>query len=133
VYSFEWTADKDRRRAPRVDLLMELKGSIIALNAAATVLQLSTRGMTVESTTPLSPSTSHDFRLNLGHRTLDLRTRVVHSRMVVERDDVSYLSGLAFVDLTPDAANTLDTLVRSLVEDEEAGVADQRPAGPPPQ
>jgi PilZ domain len=117
---FEWNADRDRRRAPRVDLLIELKGHLIALNAAATVLQLSMRGMTVETAIPLSPSTPHDFRLNLAHRALDVRTRVVHSRMVVKGDDVSYVSGLAFVDLTPDVAATLDALVRRLSEEDSA-------------
>ena len=118
----EWNAGRERRRAPRVNLLMELKGDLIALDEAATVQQLSLRGMTVHTNVPLGPNGTHEFRLHLEGRTLDVKTRVVHSRVVVERDDVSYISGLAFVDLTPDAEATLDTLIHSLeTADDTAG------------
>ena len=118
----EWNAGRERRRAPRVNLLMELKGDLIALDEAATVQQLSLRGMTVQTSIPLGPNGTHDFRLHLSSGTLDVKTRVVHSRVMVERDDVSYISGLAFVDLTPDAEATLDTLIHSLeTADDAAG------------
>ena len=118
----EWNAGRERRLAPRVNLLMELKGDLIALDEPATVQQLSLRGMTVHTNVPLGPNGTHEFRLHLDGRTLDVKTRVVHSRVVVERDDVSYISGLAFVDLTPDAEATLDTLIHSLeTADDTAG------------
>jgi hypothetical protein len=122
VSTSEWNAGRERRRSPRVNLLMELKGDLIALDEPATVQQLSLRGMTVLTNVPLGPNGTHEFRLHLEGRTLDVKTRVVHSRMVVERDDVSYISGLAFVDLTPDAEATLDTLIHSLeTADDAAG------------
>ena len=118
----EWNAGRERRLAPRVNLLMELKGDLIALDEPATVPQLSLRGMTVHTRVPLGPNGTHEFRLHLEGGTLDVKTRVVHSRVVVERDDVSYISGLAFVDLTPDAEATLDTLIHSLeTADDVAG------------
>jgi hypothetical protein len=122
VSTSEWNAGRERRLAPRVNLLMELKGDLIALDESATVQQLSLRGMTVLTNIPLGPNGTHEFRLHLSGRTLDVKTRVVHSRVVVERDDVSYISGLAFVDLTPDAEATLDTLIHSLeTADDTAG------------
>jgi hypothetical protein len=122
VSTSEWNAGRERRLAPRVNLLMELKGDLIALDEPATVQQLSLRGMTVHTNVPLGPNGTHEFRLHLDGRTLDVKTRVVHSRVVVERDDVSYISGLAFVDLTPDAEATLDTLIHSLeTADDAAG------------
>lgn len=124
--TYEWNAGQERRLAPRVDLLIELKGSLIALGEAVSVQQLSLRGMTVQTTVPLSPNMAHDFRLNLADQTLDVRTRVVHTRMVVDRDEVSYISGLAFVDLTPAAEATLDALVTSL----EASDGPSDPAAP---
>lgn len=118
----EWKAGRERRLSPRVNLLMELKGDLIALDEPATVQQLSLRGMTVHTNVPLSPNGTHEFRLHLASGTLDVRTRVVHSRVVVERDDVSYISGLAFVELTPDAEAALDTLIHSLeTADDAAG------------
>jgi hypothetical protein len=122
VSTSEWNAGRERRQAPRVNLLMDLKGDLIALDEPATVQQLSLRGMTVLTNVPLGPNGTHEFRLHLDGRTLDVKTRVVHSRVVVERDDVSYISGLAFVDLTPDAEATLDTLIHSLeTADDTAG------------
>jgi hypothetical protein len=101
---------------------MELKGDLIALDETANVQQLSLRGMTVQTHVPLGPNGTHEFRLHLAGGTLDVKTRVVHSRVMVERDDVSYISGLAFVDLTPDAEATLDTLIHSLeTADDPAG------------
>lgn len=118
----EWNAGRERRLAPRVNLLMELKGDLIALDEPATVQQLSLRGMTVHTNVPLGPNGIHEFRLHLAGRSLDVKTRVVHSRVVVERDDVSYISGLAFVDLSPDAEATLDTLINTLeTADDAAG------------
>jgi hypothetical protein len=115
-------AGRERRLSPRVNLLMELKGELIALDESAVVQQLSLRGMTVVTSVPLSPNGAHEFRLHLDGRTLDVKTRVVHSRVVVERDDVSYISGLAFVDLSPDAEATLDSLIHSLeTADDAAG------------
>jgi len=122
VSTSEWKAGRERRLSPRVNLLMELKGDLIALDEPATVQQLSLRGMTVHTNVPLSPNGTHEFRLHLASGTLDVRTRVVHSRVVVERDDVSYISGLAFVELTPDAEAALDTLIHSLeTADDAAG------------
>jgi hypothetical protein len=122
VSTSEWKAGRERRLSPRVNLLMELKGDLIALDEPATVQQLSLRGMTVHTNVPLSPNGTHEFRLHLASGTLDVRTRVVHSRVVVERDDVSYISGLAFVELTPDAEAALDTLIHSLeTADDTAG------------
>jgi hypothetical protein len=114
VSTSESNAGRERRLAPRVNLLMELKGELIALDEPATVQNLSLLGMTIQTNVPLGPNGPHEFRLYLDGGTLDVKTRVVHSRVVVERDDVSYISGLAFVDLTPDAEAALDTLIHSL-------------------
>jgi PilZ domain len=119
VSTMEWNAGEERRgeerrQAPRIDLLVELKGYIITLGDAATILQLSLRGMTVQTTVRLALNQTHDFRLNLDTGPLDVRTRVVHSRFVVEGDDVSYVSGLAFVELTPAATATLEALITTL-------------------
>jgi hypothetical protein len=114
VSTFEWNAGQERRLAPRVNILVAMKGELVTLDEPATVLQLSTRGMTVQTTIPLSPNGVHEFRLHLENRLLDVKTRAVHSRWSVKGDEVSYISGLAFVDLTPEAEATLEALVQSL-------------------
>ena len=62
----ESNAGRERRLAPRVNLLMELKGDLIALDESATVQQLSLRGMTVQTNVPLGPNGTHEFRLHLA-------------------------------------------------------------------
>jgi hypothetical protein len=90
--------EEDRRQTPRVDLLREFQGHLLALDEAVTVQQLGPGGLTVVASVPLSPTQIHDLRLTLDDEVISVRARVVHSRAVVDGDDVSYMSGLAFVD-----------------------------------
>ena len=106
---FVW--EPDRRQAPRIDLLVALRGDLMAINEAARVLQLSARGMMVETTVPLSPRDAHEFRLNLNGHPLQVKTRVIHTRMAVDRDDVTYVSGLEFVDVNEAAASELQAFI----------------------
>ncbi|MEO5820279.1 MAG: PilZ domain-containing protein [Vicinamibacteraceae bacterium] len=90
--------EEDRRQTPRVDLLREFQGRLLALDEAVTVQQLGPGGLTVIAAVPLSPTQIHDLRLTLDDAVISIRARVVHSRAVVDSDDVTYVSGLAFVD-----------------------------------
>ena len=94
--------EEDRRQTPRVDLLREFQGHLIALDQAVTVQQLGPGGLTVIAAVPLSPTHIHDLRLTLDDEVISVRARVVHSRAVVDSDDVTYVSGLAFVDPSPE-------------------------------
>ena len=90
--------EEDRRQTPRVDLLREFQGHLLALDEAVTVQQLGPGGITVVAAVPLSPTHIHDLRVTLDDEVIQVRARVVHSRAVVDSDDVTYVSGLAFVD-----------------------------------
>lgn len=92
------TDQRDRRRTPRVDLLSEFQGHVVRLDEVVTVQQLGPGGMTIAARVPLSPAHTHDLRLTFDDRVLTLRAKVVHTRALLERDDVTYVSGLAFVD-----------------------------------
>ena len=107
--TFVW--EPDRRISPRIDLLVAIRGDLMALNEAARVLQLSESGMMVETTVPLSPRDAHEFRLNLNGHPLQVKTRVIHTRMAVDRDDVTYVSGLEFVDVNEAAASELQAFI----------------------
>ncbi|MBP1604671.1 MAG: PilZ domain [Acidobacteria bacterium] len=117
--TFDWMPD--RRRTPRVDLLAEVEGHLITLDERVQVRQLSLGGMTVETTAPLSPRVDHDFRISLGHRAVSLHARVVHARVAVDGDTVTYVAGLQFVDPTPLALE----VVRSFVDSIRAGEVDE--------
>lgn len=103
---FEWLPD--RRRSPRVDLLADVQGHVVTLDERVTIRQISHGGMTVETTAPLSPRIVHDFRLSAGDRSAVVKGRVVHSRVRIDRDVVTYLAGVQFVDLAPEASALVD-------------------------
>jgi PilZ domain len=109
VSTFVW--EPDRRHSPRIDLMVAIRGDLIALNEAARVLQLSARGMMVETTVPLSPRDVHEFRLNLNGHPLAVKTRVVHSRMAVDRDDVTHVSGLEFIEVEPAVMSEIEAFI----------------------
>jgi hypothetical protein len=117
--TFVW--NPDRRQAPRVDLLVELKGQLMALNEAAKILQISQRGMTVETTIPLSSKITHEFRFKLDTLTLTVKTRVAHSRMAVNHDEVTHVAGLEFLDLTRQNAEDIGSYIDRLLVTQPAG------------
>jgi hypothetical protein len=105
--------------------MVAIRGDLMALNEAARVLQLSESGMMVETTVPLSPRDAHEFRLNLNGHPLQVKTRVIHSRMAVDRDDVTYVSGLEFVDVNEAVASELQTFIAKAQAEGEK--SEQRP------
>jgi len=103
--------EEDRRQTPRVDLLREFQGHLIALDQAVTVQQIGPGGLTVVAAVPLSPTHIHDLRLTLDDEVISVRARVVHSRAVVDSDDVTYVSGLAFVDPPPETRAVIEHFI----------------------
>jgi hypothetical protein len=103
--------EEDRRQMPRVDLLREFQGHLLALDEAVTVQQLGPGGLTVVAAVPLSPTEIHDLRLTLDDEVISVRGRVVHSRAVVDGDDVAYVSGLAFVDPPPETMAVIEHFI----------------------
>ena len=103
--------EEDRRQTPRVDLLREFQGHLIALDEAVIVQQLGPGGLTLVAAVPLSPTHIHDLRLTLDDEVISVRARVVHSRAVVDSDDVTYVSGLAFVDLPPETLAIIEHFI----------------------
>jgi hypothetical protein len=90
--------EEDRRQSPRVDLMGEFQGHLITLDEAVTVQQLGPGGLTLVAAVPLSPAQVHELRLTLDDTVILVRAKVVHTRTVVQHDDVQYVSGMAFVD-----------------------------------
>lgn len=110
--SIDWVPD--RRRVPRVDLLADLEGHLVTLDERVQVKQISPAGMTVETSAPLSPRVNHEFRLVIGERSVLVCARVIHSRVKVHHDTVSYLAGVEFVDPAPEAIAVVRELIRTL-------------------
>jgi hypothetical protein len=100
--------EEDRRQTPRVDVLQDFQGHLVALDEPVTVQQLGPGGLTLEAAVPLSPTQIHDLRLTLDDAVISVRARVVHTRAVVDHDDVTYVSGMAFVDLPRETIATIE-------------------------
>jgi hypothetical protein len=90
--------EEDRRQTPRVDLLQEFEGRLLTLDEPCTVQQLGPGGLVIVAAVPLSPSQIHDLRMTLDDEVISVRARVVHTRTLIAGDDVTYASGMAFVD-----------------------------------
>lgn len=101
----------ERRRSGRVDLLAELDGHVVTLDESIRVTQLSEGGLTIETTAPLSPRLIHDFRLSVGDRSVIVRARVRHSRVLVRGDVVSYVAGLGFEGPSDEAREVIGSIL----------------------
>jgi c-di-GMP-binding flagellar brake protein YcgR len=104
----------DRRKDVRVDLLADLEGHLVTLDERIQVRQISLGGMTAETTAPLSPRLEHEFRLTIGDHAVTVRARVVHSRVAVQGDAVSFLAGVQFVEPTTEALGVIRELIDRL-------------------
>ena len=72
------------------------------------IIELSETGMAVETACALLVDSLHEFRLTLARETVVVRGRVAHSRICdVDRDVVTYLSGVEFVDVSDRTAATI--------------------------
>ena len=108
----EW--QPERRRDRRVDLLADLEGHLITLDEKVQVTQISVGGMTIETSAPLSPRVDHEFRLAIGDHAVHLRAHIVHSRVAVRGDSVSYIAGVQFLDVTPEARLVIGEFIDDL-------------------
>lgn len=88
----------DRRRNPRIQLLGRLHGSVVALEVAVTVTEISLGGMAIETEIDFPRGAEHEFQLTLGDdSTVRLKGRVAHSQKL-SGDAPRYLSGIEFVE-----------------------------------
>jgi hypothetical protein len=116
----------ERRRSPRVDLLSEFRGHLMTLDEVVSVQQLGPGGMTLAAAVPLSPAHTHDLRLTFDDRVVTLRARVVHTRATIVRDDVVYVSGVSFVEPSPEAVAAIEQFL-GLPEGSDDKPSDPRP------
>jgi hypothetical protein len=101
----------ERRQGARVDLLGQFQGHLVALDEEVRVLQLGPGGMTIATAVPLAQGQQHDLQLTLGEERLTLKARIVHTRTTIDRDEFTYVAGVAFVDLPAESARTIDAFI----------------------
>jgi hypothetical protein len=88
----------DRRRHPRVAILGQLHGHIVALDTTVTVTEISLGGMGIQTDIAFPIGAVHDFQLTLGDNSVvRLRGRVAHCQRLASGSE-RYVSGIEFVD-----------------------------------
>jgi hypothetical protein len=104
----------NKRHAERVNLASTLDGEVLVPQPML-IAQISRAGMQVETAFPLQLGSLHDFRLTLAAQSLVVKGRVVHSRISeVDRNAVTYLSGIEFVDVSLGVATVIAEYVDSI-------------------
>jgi hypothetical protein len=101
----------DRRRAVRVELLTQLQGQLLALDEEVRIRQVSLGGLQLESSAPLSLREVHDLRIGFESQSAVVTARVLHSRVSINSDQVSYLSGVELIAPSPEAVSILTALM----------------------
>jgi hypothetical protein len=103
----------DKRAAERLDVLT-MSGEVLVAQPIV-VRQLSRSGMQIETACLLQLNTLHSFRLGIAGESMVVRGRVVHSRIIdVERDVVTYICGIEFVELSDRVAAAISEYLANL-------------------
>jgi hypothetical protein len=101
----------NRRQSSRVDLAGPLTAEVLIVQPAR-VTELAPDGMQVETGSALQLNAIYEFRLRLGGRTVIVKGRVAHARISdVDRDLVTYCSGIEFVEVSERVASAINGFV----------------------
>jgi hypothetical protein len=102
------------RDSERIPILGPLQGEVKVYQFMS-VHQVSLGGMQVETAFPLQVDSLHDFRLTLRDRSIVVKGRIAHSRIVdVDQDLVMYHSGVEFIEPSPPVLDVIAALVEEL-------------------
>ena len=113
----------DRRVAARFEIVGELWGSVQALQPLR-VCNLAPEGALVESPVPLPVGSVQPLRLVQGAQSMDLRATVRHMSPVEYGGGVTrYRVGIEFLDVTPQAAAWIGSLMEEHEQDGSQGGA----------
>ena len=107
----------DKRDTERVPILGELQGEMMVFQPML-IKEISESGATVETRFPLHLNSLHDIRLILGNTSIILKGRVVHSEITdVDKDIVTYRTGLEFVEISNRIALVIEEYLLSVKTD----------------
>jgi len=99
-----------KRAAERVDV-GQVTGAVTVFQPM-TILNISIKGMLMESAAPLHNDSLHDFRLALDGRSVVVKGRVVYCKIGELREGaVLYRCGVEFVELPPHVESAIGDFV----------------------
>ncbi|MGH7404965.1 MAG: PilZ domain-containing protein [Candidatus Methylomirabilales bacterium] len=129
-------AHSERRRFPRVNVGGRTKGTVNAVHDVS-LLDISLGGALIEHAQVVQPGIAFDLVLTLVGQKLKLRCRAVRS--VVSRSEAQakggqkliYRTGLEFLQPAAETQQVIGDYIRSIIEDEQKGGANQPDAAGP--
>jgi hypothetical protein len=105
----------ERRRAARVEILGQIHGRLVTLEADVKVRELSLGGMSLESEIQFPEGAIHQFELFLGDGARVAVSAVArHSRPVPAGTGHRYLTGFQFIDDTRGEDSGVGSLIQRL-------------------
>jgi hypothetical protein len=105
---------QDKRETERVAILGELYGEMMVFQPMQ-IREISNSGVTVETRYPLQLNSLHELRLTLGHQSVVVKGRVVHSEISdVDQEIVTYRSGLELVEASEHAAAAISGFLETV-------------------
>lgn len=106
----------ERRRTPRIEVLGQVHGRIVSLDARMTALDLGAGGFAMETEFPVDPHSEQDLQLVCPDDTsIRFKAQVVYCRRGRPLDRPQrFVSGLKFTDPPEPAGRLLDQLLMVL-------------------
>ena len=93
------TDSRERRRAPRVDLVGQLRGELVSVDLPIVVREVSLGGMSIETAEAFEVESRHSFVLTLGDGAgVFVSGRVAYSRRVDRPQGAIFITGIQFLD-----------------------------------
>jgi hypothetical protein len=106
---------EDRRRYPRVELLGQVTGQPLTFDSPVIVKDLSIGGFRIETSIPLRPGETHEFRFALGDSiSIIVLATVVHQGAAAGRVPGRYVVGLEFLDKSDEAKSGRSVLIKRI-------------------
>ena len=88
----------EKRDTERIQILGDLPGEIMVFEPMA-IREISHGGAQIDLRFPLQLNSLHEIRLSLGDRSIIVKGRVAHCRIVdVDQDVVIYRAGIEFIE-----------------------------------
>jgi PilZ domain-containing protein len=108
---------EERRRYPRVELLGQVTGQPLTFDSPVIVKDLSIGGFSIETSIPLRPGETHEFRFALGDSiSIIVLATVVHQQPAAGRAPGRYTVGLEFLDRSDDAKAGRSVLIKRITK-----------------
>ena len=103
-----------QRDSDRIPILGALQGEV-KVYQPTTIHQVSLGGMQVETAFPLHLDSLYAFRLTLRERSIVVKGRVAHARIIeVDQDIVMYRSGIEFIEPSEPVLQAITELIEEL-------------------